>query len=329
MWPKVNSRKSDIIDALHCRQPKGAVPLWELEFHLWEQFSNRQVILGAEFTKLTRKEQERALHSNAEVMCRVSQELHFSALTVPGGYWEIAPGTPAWYWLPEQERIQQAKIIYSMIRDDMLLMAITGGVLAMPGAEDYLSFSMQILEEPKRIDQLARDGYHKGLENAKRLRDAGVEGFITASDLADNRGPFFSPAQMRRFILPWLGQWAIEIKRLEAYPILHSDGNIMPCLDSLLSSGISALQALDPVAGIDLHEVKKLAANPVCLCGNVDCGLFQNSTSEQVYEETRRIIQFNKEGGGFVLGASNVIQPQAAKENFLAMIQAWEEYGQY
>ncbi|HPG40834.1 MAG TPA: uroporphyrinogen decarboxylase family protein [bacterium] len=329
MSPDLSSPLTDILDALHCRQPQGAVPLWELEFHLWDRFSDQRVILGTEFTKLTRKEQERALHTNAEIMYWVSSEYKFAALTIPGGYWEIAPGAPAWFWLPPQKRIQQAKLLYNIAHNDVLLMAITGGVLAMPGADNYLSFSIQMLEEPEKIASQAQDCYSQGLENAKRLRDAGVEGFITASDLADNRGPYFNPQQMQEFILPWLRRWAGEIKKLQAFPILHSDGNIMPCLAELLSSGIMALQALDPVAGIELANVKKQALNKVCLCGNVDCGLFLQGAPEQVFEETSRLLQLNKPGGGFVLGASNVIQPQTHKENFMAMIEAWREYGQY
>ena len=33
--------------------------------------------------------------------------------------------------------------------------------------------------------------------------------------------------------------------------------------------------------------------------------------------------------GGFVLGASNAVQLEVPKENYLAMIQAWEEHGHY
>ena len=42
-----------------------------------------------------------------------------------------------------------------------------------------------------------------------------------------------------------------------------------PVADSLLD----ALQAIDPVAGMDMLQVKAQVGDRLCLCGNVDCGL--------------------------------------------------------
>jgi len=325
----MKSKKSDIIAALECKQPQKAVPIWELEFHLWTRFAHEQVILSNEFLMLTAREKERALSNNAEIMLTVAEELHFSALTIPGGYWEIAPGVPAYYWLPDDARVKQAKIFKQMCSDNIMLMAITGGVLAIPDSTDYMEFSLKLLQAPEEIDILARNCYNTGIEQAKKFRDLGVEGLITASDIAENRGLYFTPDQMERFILPYLRQWAKVVKKMDAYPILHTDGNIKSCLDHLADSGIRAIQAIDPVAGMDITKVKNRIGDRVCLCGNVDCGLFLNGTPEQVYQATTAVLQACKAGGGFVLGASNVIQPQAPGENYLAMIKAWKHDGQY
>jgi len=325
----MKSKKSDIIAALECKQPQKAVPIWELEFHLWNRFANEKVILGNEFLMLTAREKERALSKNAEIMLTVAEELHFSALTIPGGYWEIAPGVPAYYWLPDDARVKQAKIFKQLSSDNIMLMAITGGVLAIPDATDYMEFSFKLLQAPEEIDMLARNCYNTGIEQAKKFRDLGVKGLITASDIAENRGLYFTPDQMERFILTYLRQWAKEVKKIDAYPILHTDGNINSCLVQLADSGIRAIQAIDPVAGMDITKVKNRIGDRVCLCGNVDCGLFLNGTPEQVYQATTAVLQACKAGGGLVLGASNVIQPQAPGENYLAMIEAWKQDGQY
>jgi len=318
----MNNKKPDITAALLSEQPQKAVPLWELEFHLWNSFSDNRVVLGTEFLKLTLAEQEKALHLNAEIMLTVSRELHFSALTVPGGYWEIAPGEPAYYWLPDEARIKQVKILKQLFSDHIMLMAVTGAIIGIPNSNDYIVFSLKLLETPEEIDLLAQKSLLDGIEAAKRFHDLGVDGLITAADIAENRGPYFSPEHMQRFILPYF-------KSLGAFPILHTDGNIETCLDDLAQTGISALQAIDPVAGMDIKKVKQRIGDRVCLCGNIDCGLFLTGTPEQVYEATVAILQDCKTGGGFVLGASNVIQSQAPKENILAMIEAWKQYGTY
>ena len=57
-----------------------------------------------------------------------------------------------------------------------------------------------------------------------------------------------------------------------AYVIKHTDGNIMPILDQLVSCRPHALHSIDPQAKVDLGEVKRLVGDKVCLAGNVNCG---------------------------------------------------------
>jgi uroporphyrinogen decarboxylase len=164
---------------------------------------------------------------------------------------------------------------------------------------------------------------------ARRLRDLGIEAVFTASDIADNRGVFFNPAQMERFILPYLRRWAERVKEMGLYTILHTDGDVYSCLEDLAESGIDALQAIDPVAGMDMRAVKDAVGDRLCLCGNVDCGLLVMGTPEKVYAATRDLLLGCKAGGGLVLGASNAVQEEVPIGNYWAMIEAWREFGQY
>ena len=112
-------RQEDMSAALERRQPTGAVPIWELEFHAWDQVTGQHVVLGSEFCALSPAEQGRALEVNAEILLSAACELDYAALTVPGNYWEIAPGEPAFYWLPPEARVRQIE----------LLQRIGGGVM--------------------------------------------------------------------------------------------------------------------------------------------------------------------------------------------------------
>ena len=42
------------------------------------------------------------------------------------------------------------------------------------------------------------------------------------------------------------------------YAIKHTDGNILPTLDQLVQTHPHGLHSLDPQAGIDIAEVKRL-----------------------------------------------------------------------
>lgn len=141
-----------------------------------------------------------------------------------------------------------------------------------------------------------------------------------------NHGLFFNTEQMDRFILPYLTQWAKEVKARGAYAILHSEGNLTPCLQAIADSGIDALQAIDPTAGMDIVKTKEQIGDRLCLCGNMDCGLVLTATEQQIYDATRRLITTCR--GGLVLGCSNVLQSQTPIENYMAIIDAWKDHGQ-
>ena len=324
------NKRENMAAALERRQPESGdvVPVWELEFHLWDKFSGQHVTVGREFEKLTAKEQDKALHTNAEIFIEVCEKLKFSAISMPGGYWEIAPGEPAYLWLPEKSRDEQIRIVRQMTSE---LMLITGasGTLGIPEAANFVEFSIKLFTEPQEIDQLAQKRLQEGIDATKRLVECGIDAVYSSADLADSRGPYYNPAQMERFVLPYLREWASQVKKTGVYAIQHSDGNLMPYIEKLADSGIDALQAIDPLAGMDMRKVKDLVGDRICLCGNIDCGLMVSGSAEQVFNATRDLLVTCKDGGGLVLGASNALQQEVPAENYLAMIEAWKEFGVY
>jgi uroporphyrinogen decarboxylase len=323
------SKKDDMVSALKCLKPAGAVPIWELEFHIWDAFSGKHVILGKELEKLSKAEREKALYCNAEIMLEVCEELCFAALTVPGPYWYIAPGEYAYYVLDDNSRLKQFDILRKLAPDDLMLIASVGGVLAMPESENYVEFSYKLFDAPDQIDTMAKQRLQSGIEDMKKFSDAGADAVFNAADIADNNGMFFNPEQTERFILPYLREWAAKAKEMGLYSILHTDGNIMACIEDLAESGINALQAIDPVAGMDMRKVKDIVEGRLCLCGNIDCGMLISGRPEEIYESTRDLLLSCKQGGGLVLGASNACQSEMPTENYLAMIKAWKDNGQY
>ena len=319
-----------MVTALERKAPEvgSQVPIWELEFHLWDKFCDGRLILGNEFQNLSPDQQDRVLSANADIFVEVSEKLNFAGVTLPGAYWEVAPGHPAYFWLPAQAQLEQIGIMKEKSPDFMLITS-NSGILAMPEADDFVEFSLELHDCPEAISRLADAKLNQGLEAAKQLIDAGIDALYSASDIADNRGPYFNPQQMERFIWPNLSQWATEVKSNNVYAILHSDGNLMSCLEGIAHSGVEALQAIDPVAGMDMKKVKEQVGDRLCLCGNIDCGLILSGTPEQVYSLTGELLKMCKSDGGFVLGASNALQEEASRENYLAMIKAWQEHGNY
>jgi hypothetical protein len=322
----MSNAREDMMAALERRIPAGAVPIWELEFHAWDAASGRHVVLGEEMERLTPGEQEKAMKTNAEIIVSVCRDLHFAAVTPPGPYWHTAPGELAYNVLPGDLRWRQFEILRALAGDELALVGGAGGVIAADYSE---AFCEALFFEPEKVDEMAEKGLAAGLENARRYRDLGAGAVFTASDIADNSGPFFNPEQMQRFILPYASRWAEGVHALGLYAILHSDGQLTPHLDALAGTGLDALQAIDATAGMDINLARQIAGSRLCLCGNVDCGLLLLGTPEQVYEATAKLLQAQKPHGAFVLGASNAVQKDVPMQNYRAMIEAWKSVGQY
>jgi len=207
-----------------------------------------------------------------------------------------------------------------------MIIGTTGGII---GADYSPEFCYRLVDDPESVDDMARNNLRYAIELAKRFRDGGAEAVVSPSDIADNSGPFFNPEQMQRWILPYLTKWSDAIREMGMYTIVHTDGNLTKYMDSIAATGLDAIQAIDPVAGMDMRKTKDIVGSRLCLCGNIDCGLLLRGRPDEIYQSTRNLLTTCKADGGFVLGASNAVQPEVPMENYRAMIRAWKDFGQY
>jgi uroporphyrinogen decarboxylase len=111
--------------------------------------------------------------------------------------------------------------------------------------------------------------------------------------------------------------------------IKHTDGNIMPILDQLVQANPHALHSLDPQAGIDIAEVKRLYGDKVCLIGNVNCGLLDTGTEQEVIDSARYALRHGMPGGGYIFSTSNCIYTGMPLSRYLLMWNVWREEGNY
>lgn len=298
------------------------IPLWELEFHLWNKFEFGKLIIGEEFSKLSTESKSTAIKKNAEIISQVSSKLNFSAVTIPGSFWEVAPGEPAYFWLPEDAALELCELLKNESDNNFEVIVNATGVMAVPSSAEYMEFSCMLFENPDDISNRAIQILESSKNKISRFIDVGVTTFFTASDIADNSGPYFNAEQMDMFIYPYLEEWTAYIKERNGTAILHSDGNINLYMERLIDCGIDAVQAIDPIAGMNMPEVLRKIDSRISACGNVDCGLLLMESPEIVYEKTYELLSECFDIGRFVLGASNAVQQEVPLENYLALNQA-------
>ena len=157
----------------------------------------------------------------------------------------------------------------------------------------------------------------------------GLDGLALCSDYCLNTGPFLSPGQFGEFVTPYLARLVQAERDLGFYVIKHTDGNIMPILDQLVQCGPHALHSIDPQAGVDIAEVKRLYGDRVCLIGNVNCGLLDTGTEEEVRESCRYALTRGMPGGGYIFSTSNCIYTGMRLSRYHLMLDIWREFGNY
>jgi uroporphyrinogen decarboxylase len=199
-----------------------------------------------------------------------------------------------------------------------------------PGGSGMMEFVYRLHDEPEKLKKHAEDKVDAALEKAEFLaKHTRLDGFALCADYCFNTGPFLSPALFSEFITPYLARLIRGYRDLGFYTIKHTDGNIMPILDQLIQAAPDALHSIDPQAGVDIAEVKRIAGNKLCLIGNVNCSLLQTGTDEQVIESARYALKNGMPGGGYIFSTSNCVYTGMPLERYELMLSVWRKDGNY
>ena len=68
----------------------------------------------------------------------------------------------------------------------------------------------------------------------------------------------------------------------------------------------------------------------ICLIGNVNCGLLQTGTDEEMRADVLRSLREGMATGrGYVFSTSNCAYTGLPLQRYEAMIDLWKEYGNY
>lgn len=216
-------------------------------------------------------------------------------------------------------------------RGDKAVIVHLNDVFSLPrylmGMQDLL---MAIAVDPELVKALVDMSVDINLELAKEVAARGVKIVYTGDDIAYNKGLLMSPRHFGELFYPGFQRVIGGFKELGLYVIKHTDGNLWSIMDMLVDAGIDCLDPIDPIAGMELGEVKAKYGGRIALKGNVDCAdLMTFGTPEEVIAATRVALAQGMPGGGFILSSSNSIHSSVKPENYTAMLQALREYGRY
>jgi uroporphyrinogen decarboxylase len=317
--------RENFILALEGKQPVGRVPHFELVFYLTMEAFGRVHPSHRSFTQWDQmSETERNLHRRdiADLLLATARRYEHSAIL----YHPPAP----WDHDLTEECLRTIAIMREMSGDEYFVMMGGDPTYAIPSGGDIMDFVCKIADNPQRMKDEAKARVETELEKAKIIKKEGiVDGFALCSDYCFNNTPFLSPGMFDEFVTPYLTEIIAGYREMGFYTIKHTDGNIMPILDSLVSARPHALHSLDPQGGVDIAEVKRLVGDKVCLIGNVDCGLMDTGTDQEVIESARYALKSGMKGGGYIFSTSNSVYTGMKLKRYELMLDVWRKEGNY
>ena len=189
---------------------------------------------------------------------------------------------------------------------------------------------MLMFTEPEFVEDLLDKILENQISVVKNAIKMGADFIDDTDDYAFNTGPLMSPDMFEDIIVPRLTRFTDEVHKAGGKLIKHTDGNVNKILSHIVSCGVDAYHSIDPMAGMNLADVKAMYGDKITLFGNVDCGnLLAFGKPEDVREAVKTCIRIAGPGGGYVLASSNTIPASAKPENVQMMIDATREFGEY
>ena len=316
------THREKFIKALRHEPITGHVPHFELVFFLTMEKFRKVHPTHRRFDQwgqMSAHEKELQLADQAELYIQTAQTYDHSAIFVHQNPGDL------------ESTVRLLELIREKSGDEYFVMLHADPTFAMPNGDNMMEFTARMYEDAEGLHEEAKrslDGlvsFFTALTGHKGLVDAGA----LCSDYCFNVNPFFTRDQVAEFVAPYLKQVIAEYHRLGLFAIKHTDGNIMPILDQLVDCEPHALHSLDPMAGVDLREVKRLVGDRVALCGNVHCAALQTGTEQDVIDSAEYCLTYGKPGGGYLFCTSNVPFKGMPPERYQLILDVWKRMRDY
>ena len=316
------TRKEYFIKALKREKFSGHVPTFELVFYLTMEVLQKVHPLHrlySQWNQMSPRERELQLEDEAFCYTEIAKLYNHYAIFVhpnPGDF---------------ESTKRLLEIIREKTGDEYFLMMHGDTTFAIPSGDDMVEFSARLYENAEGIISEQEKNIKNMFNFAEKINKNGclLDGFALCSDYCFNTNPFYSPEMFGSLIAPALSKTLQGYREMGFYTIKHTDGNIMPIIDQMVDCKPDALHSLDPQGGVDLKYLKAHYNDKVCLIGNVNCGLLQSGTEEQVKKDVLRALNEGMPGYAYIFSTSNCIYTGMDLKRYELMNKIWQKEGIY
>jgi uroporphyrinogen decarboxylase len=147
-----------------------------------------------------------------------------------------------------------------------------------------------------------------------------VIAIFPGDDMGFRTATLVSPADLRRYFLPWHKRFA-EMTHARGVPyFVHSCGRVMPIMEDLIEDvridgKHSYEDAIMPVADFQARYGDRIA-----VLGGLDVHILSTATTEEVRRHTRRLMETCGPRGRYAVGSGNSVPSYVPVDNYMAMV---------
>ena len=223
----------------------------------------------------------------------------------------------------EKAKIKKAKAEGKLIEGGLTYF-IFERAWAVMGMENFL---IALIEEP----DLTRELLHKIAAFAKRvfenMMELGADAVSFSEDLGTQRALMFSPKQFNDFFLPEYRFAFEDVIRAGKMINFHSCGCVESIVENLADIKVTVLNPIQARAN-DIEWIKKVTFGKMALNGAIDSHLLMVGSVKEVRDETARVIEILKPGGGYICAPDQGF-PDYPRENIDMLYKTATDLGKY
>lgn len=209
------------------------------------------------------------------------------------------------------------------------------------GSEPFLQYCvlrgleqamMDLIEHPDIVEYCLGKLFDLAYEmTARTYEQASGQIMITyvAEDMGSQESLLFSPAQIRRFLLPGMKRMIDLAHQAGAFVFHHNDGAVRPIIPMMIGAGIDVLNPVQwRCKGMDREGLKRDFGDRLIFHGGVDNQYtLARGTVDEVRQEVEDNLRILGAGGGYILAPCHNIQAVSPPENIVAMYQTGYDLG--
>lgn len=203
------------------------------------------------------------------------------------------------------------------------------------GSEPFLTYTklrgdiqanIDMIENPEIVEYVLGKLFGLAYENTRRIFEVipgRVDITYVAEDLGSQTGLLFSPAHIRRFLLPGMKRMMDLTKQAGSHVFTHSDGAIRTIIPDLIETGTEVLNPVQWVCeGMDREGLKADFGADLLFHGSMENQrILPFGTVTEVKQEVEDNLNTLGKGGGYILAPCHNLQPITPMENIIAMYE--------